>query len=125
SDASLTVDGSNYRFNPTLRMMQADHAGSVTGTVQFQATTLAKNFGAKVELLDAAGHVVAQTGVKFEVDSPQGTGQAAFAMHVIPPGSFTLRITGDDDFEGITNSVSPVTVTGGKSAPVGTVSLFR
>jgi hypothetical protein len=59
------------------------------------------------------------------VNTPQATAQVPFALHVIAPGTFRLRVTGDDDFEGSANSVEPVNILAGQTMQTGNVSLLR
>jgi hypothetical protein len=67
---SLQTGGTGFVFDPTLRLMQEDHSGSVSGTVQFQTTTPTNAFEARVELVNDAGQVVAKSGVDIESLAP-------------------------------------------------------
>jgi hypothetical protein len=122
---SLEFDGSIYRFEPEVRLLQQDHSGMVVGTVLFQATTPSSEFGAEVELTDLAGQVVAHTSVEIEAGSPMTMGQATFVMHAVPPGSYSLRVVGDEAFQGIISDPVSVQVAAGHSAQTEAVTLSR
>lgn len=122
---SLQTDGSGFLFTPKLRLRPQEHSGTVTGTVQFQTLTTMDRFEATVELLDAAGQVAAESQVAVKPEAPQTGAQAGFVMHAVPPGSYSLRVLGDDSFQGAVTTVEPVQVTVGQSAQVDAVTLRR
>ena len=121
--ASLQTDGTSYHFTPKLRLLPAAHSGSVTGTVQFQATTPASEFQAQVELVDTAGQVVAESEVEIEASSPQSSAQGTFVINAVPPGTFSLQVVGDETFQGVASTPTVVQVGAGQSVQAGTVTL--
>ncbi len=123
--ASLSAQGTGYAFDPKLRLLQEDHAGSVSGTVQFQSAIPTANFGGRVELLDSGGQVVGGTTVETQMILPLNNTQAPFAIHAVPPGAYTLRVTGMDEFQGSNTAPTPVQVSAGQEVQSLAVPLIR
>lgn len=122
---SLSSDGTTYHFDPKLRLRPQEHAGMVMGTVQFQPATPLQKFEAEVQLLDAANQVVAEGEVHVKATQPQASAQATFYLHAVPPGTYSLKVVGDDTFEGSTSTPVSVTVAAGQDVQAGTVTLTK
>jgi uncharacterized protein DUF4382 len=122
---SVQSDGSTYQFDPQLRMLQQDHSATVSGTVEFQATTPVTNFQARVELLDGAGQVAAHSEVEAASSTPQPMALAPFVIHAVPPGIYSVRVTGEQGFQGVVSAPLPVQAAGGQSVQTGAFALSR
>jgi hypothetical protein len=113
-DVAESLSGANgsFQFDPHLRLAQGDHSGSVSGTVQFTSAQSVPKGEGTVALVDAGGNVVAESEVEVEDATTGGTTATAnFTIHAVPPGTYTLRVTGDEGFQGTVSA--PVTVTVG------------
>jgi hypothetical protein len=122
---SVQSDGSTYQFDPKMRMLQQDHAATVSGTVEFQAVTPVTNFQARVELLDGTGQVVAHSEVAAASSTPQPMALAPFAIHAVPPGIYSVRVMGEQGFQGVVSTPLPVQAAGGQTVQTGAFALSR
>ena len=115
--ASLTGDStSGYVFDPKLRLLPEELSGAVAGTVQFQSAAPVNQFEAQVELLDAAGQTVAESEIQVKTDTPTTAATGKYVMNAVPLGIYTLRVVGQDTFDGASKDASPVTVVAGGTA---------